>query len=89
MAVTTLSQALHDALIRYGRTGVGTSPSATLRSGLVSDLADGDFLWGVRATVNGTPTVSGANHIVALRRRGALDFTVTWPSGSTVWFTRP
>lgn len=88
MAVTTLSQALHDALITYNRKGVGVPDNATLRSGLVSDLAVGDFLWGARATVTATGATTSGNRALTLQRRGELTYSVSWPAAATVWFTR-
>lgn len=87
MAVTSLSQALNDLWVGQ-RNGVGTSPSATLRSGLVSDLAVGDFLIGVRAVVTATGTTTSGVRTLTLLRRGELSFPVQWPAAATVWFTR-
>ena len=74
------------------RPGVNTDPAATLRSGLVSDLAVGDYLIGVRAVVQTGSGAGGgaatATRSLILRRRDELDFTVNWVNGSTVWFTR-
>jgi hypothetical protein len=92
MAVTTMSQAIHDALVGQ-RPGVGTSPTATLRSGLVSDLQAGDYVLGARAVVQASGLGAGggsatASRTVPLLRRGELAFTVSWVNGSTVLFTR-
>jgi hypothetical protein len=89
MAVTILSQAIHDALIGQ-RPGVGTDPSATLRSGLVSDLAVGDFLVGARAMITsiGASGAATVTRSITLQRRGELTFTVNWVNGATVYFTR-
>ena len=90
MAVTNLSAPLH-ALYLSWRNGVGTSPDATLKSGLVSDLAEGDFLVGPRATITAIDSAGSANQTrgITLQRRGELTFTVAWVNGATVWFTRP
>jgi hypothetical protein len=89
MAVTTLSQAIHDWWINQ-RPGLGTDPTATLRSGLVSDLQVGDYLVGPRAVVTavGATGAATATRSVTMERRGELTFTVAWVNGATVWFTR-
>jgi hypothetical protein len=89
MAVTSLSQAIHDWWV-LKRPGVNTSPAATLRSGLVSDLAVGDFLIGTRATITaiGASGAATATRNITLQRRGELSFPVDWVNGATVWFTR-
>jgi hypothetical protein len=91
MAVTSLSQQITDWWKAH-RPGVNTDPNATMRTGLVSDLVEGDFLVGARATVQpgsgaggGSATVTRA---LVLRRRGEVDYTVNWINGSTVWFLR-
>jgi hypothetical protein len=88
MAVTTLSQTLHDWWVGM-RPGVNTDPSATLRSGLVSDVLVGDYLIGARAVVAATGATTSGNRALTLQRRGELTFAVSWPAASTVWFTRP
>ena len=89
MAVTTLAQAIHDWLVGQ-RPGVGTDPSATLRSGLVSDLAVGDYLIGSRAIITsiGAAGAATATRSITMQRRGELTFTVAWVNGATVMFTR-
>lgn len=89
MAITTLSQAIHDWWMSW-RPGVNTSPSATMRTGLVSDLAVGDYLVGPRAIVTSIGASGAATVVrsVTLQRRGELTFTVSWVNGATVWFTR-
>jgi hypothetical protein len=89
MAVTSLSQAINDAL-KAQRIGMEVSPTATMRSGLVSDLAAGDFVWGARAYVVSTGATSGSpsSRVLTLRRRGELQFDVSWHAASTVWFLR-
>ena len=90
MAVTTLSQAINDWWLSW-RPGVGTDPSATLRSGLISDLQVGDYLVGPRAVVTSIGATGGATvtRSITLQRRGELTFDVAWVNGATVWFTRP
>jgi hypothetical protein len=90
MAVTNLSQAIHDWWVGM-RPGVGTDPAATLRTGLVSDLAVGDYLIGARANITaiGASGAATATRSITLQRRGELTFTVAWVNGATVWFTRP
>jgi hypothetical protein len=90
MAVTTLSQAIHDWWVSM-RPGMDTDPAATLRSGLVSDLVEGDYLVGCRAIVQpglGAAGAATALRTIPLQRRGELAFTVSWVNGATVWFTR-
>jgi hypothetical protein len=89
MAVTSLSQAINDWW-KSTRPGVNVDPSATLRSGLVSDLAVGDFLVGARAVITATGNTSGnpAVRALTLQRRGELNYDVSWPAAATVWFTR-
>lgn len=87
MAVTTLSQPLHD-LWAARMPGVGSNPGATLRSGLVSDLAVGDFLIGSRATVFALGATAGGNRTLTLRNQTQTQFDVVWPTAATVWFTR-
>jgi hypothetical protein len=91
MAVTSLSQLLHDLWVGQ-RPGVNTDPAATLRSGLVSDLAVGDYVIGARGVVQpGSGAGGGAaasSRTLILKRRGELDMTVSWINGTTVWFTR-
>jgi hypothetical protein len=89
MAVTTLSQAIHDWWV-LKRPGVNTDPAATLRTGLVSDLQVGDFLMGARANIVaiGASGAATATRNITLQRRGELTFSVDWVNGATVWFTR-
>lgn len=83
MALTSLSAALQTLLVLQGRIGAGTANSA-----LISDLVDGDFLLGPRAYVVGTPTVSGTNRVITLKRRDMPNYTVTWNAADTVWIIR-
>jgi hypothetical protein len=87
MAVTTLSQALHDWWTSR-LPGLEANPGATLRSGLVSDLVVNDFLVGTRSTVIATGATTSGNRALTLRRRGEIEFNVSWPAAATVWFTR-
>jgi len=89
MAVTTLSQAIHDWWVSM-RPGLGTDPAATLRSGLVSDLVVGDYLIGARSVITAIGASGGATvtRSITLQRRGELTYTVAWVNGATVWFTR-
>ncbi len=89
MAVTTLSQQIHDWWMSW-RPGVGTDPAATMRTGLVSDLQVGDYLVGPRSVVTAIGNSGGATttRTITLQRRGELTYDVNWINGSTVWFTR-
>ena len=89
MAVTSLSQAIHDWWVNT-RPCVNTYPAATLRTGLVSDLQVGDYLIGARAVITaiGSSGAATATRSITLQRRGELTYTVAWVNGATVWFTR-
>ena len=87
MAVTTLAQALHDLWVsRFP--GTETMPSATLRSGLVTDLIQGDFLIGLGAIIISVGAVTGTNKAFTVRRTDGIEFSVSMPTTATVWFTR-
>lgn len=83
---TALSQVVMDAYQKW-RISPTKTTKGTLYSGTVSELVTNDFVYGVRAVVTATPTVSGANHVVSLSRLGQT-FTVTWPSAQTIYFER-
>lgn len=89
MAVTSLSQGIHDWWMSW-RPGLNTDPSATMRTGLVSDLQVDDYLVGPRAVITsiGASGAATVTRSITMQRRGELTFTVAWVNGATVWFTR-
>lgn len=56
-------------------------------NGLVSDLAAGDYLVGVRAKVFATGATTSGNRALTLERNG-VQFAVSWPATSTVQLIR-
>jgi hypothetical protein len=84
MAITRLTTVIENALLaqRPGHTG----GQAQAYSGLVSDVAVGDYLMGSRHEItakSGTTTVT-----LTVRRVGVVS-TLTYPSTATVQFLRP
>jgi hypothetical protein len=87
MAVTSLSQALHDLWV--GRMPGESPAGATLRTGLVSDLVASDYLMGARVLVVSTgATVSGNRTLTVKRHNVGVNFDIVLPAASTLWFTR-
>lgn len=89
MALTAQAQAIWDAWIAV-RPGFGETPATagTLYSALVSDLADGDYIVGLRAKkVPGTDSTVSSVRTFTVQRAGTT-FTVAYPTGATVWITR-
>lgn len=89
MAVTQLPQAVHDLWIGQ-RPGLEVNPGQRLSTGLGSDLAVGDYLIGMRATVTAVGTTTSGVRQVTIRRRAdtALTQTIGIVAASTLWFGR-
>jgi hypothetical protein len=64
-----------------------TGGASGLYSGTPSELVAGDFIYGSRMVVTGTPTLSGSNYVVPVSRLNATG-TVSWPSSQTIYFVR-
>lgn len=82
---TALSAVVQSAYLAWRSKPAGGG--GTLYSGTPSELVAGDFIYGARMTVTGTPTVSGTNHVIPVSRLGAAS-TVSWPSSQTIYFQR-
>jgi hypothetical protein len=82
---TALSAAIQSAYLalRADPTGGGGS----LLTGAPSELVAGDFIYGSRMVVTGTPTVSGSNHVIPVSRLNTTG-TISWPSTQPIYFQR-
>lgn len=67
----------------------GGLPTGTFGSALVSDLAVGDYIIGVRSKVATVGGVTSGMQSFTLSRVGYSNYPVSWRTGDTVHIIRP
>jgi hypothetical protein len=88
MALAAVSTTIRDwwLAVRPG-TGLVSAP-AGIYTALVSDLAVGDYVLGIRAKVTATGATASGVRTFTVQKVNSGEFTVSWPAAQTVMIGR-